>query len=128
MYQYFAWGCYQWYWYIGGNNEEGLILQPLDTGVPTEQWPQTHIETVLKRLNQTNIKLLGWFSQSPDLNPVDTLWTMLKIWVCARKPTNSANKLTLRKKPPKQKHKKTQNTMTFMLMMTVWKPSDCNCM
>lgn len=35
-------------------------------------------------INKTNIKLLEWLSQNPDLHPFGNLWTTLKSRVCAR--------------------------------------------
>lgn len=40
----------------------------------------------LERIEEANINLLEWSSQSPNLNPVENLWNDL--WVGARKPTN----------------------------------------
>ncbi len=39
-------------------------------------------------LNQARIKILEWPSQSPDLNPLENMWTMLKKQVHVRKSTN----------------------------------------
>lgn len=37
---------------------------------------KTHIQTFF--LNELSIKLLEWLSQSPGLNPIDSLWIMFK--------------------------------------------------
>jgi transposase len=49
----------------------------------------THTSKVVaKWLKVNNVKVLEWPSQSPDLNPVEDLWSDLKNIVRARRPTN----------------------------------------
>lgn len=46
------------------------------------------MKLVLEWIKQADIKLLEWLSRSPDLNPIENLWTLLKSQVCARKTTS----------------------------------------
>lgn len=63
-------------------------------GEPGHQWvfqqvnnPKKTAKLVLELIKQPNIKLLEWSSQSPDLNTIENLWTMLKSQL-SRKPTH----------------------------------------
>ena len=42
-------------------------------------------------LMKNNIKKLDWLGNSPDLNPIENLWTILKDKVAEKEPTNMEN-------------------------------------
>ena len=50
--------------------------------------PKYTSKFVAKWLKDSNVKVLEWPSQSPDLNPIENVWAELKKHMQARRPTN----------------------------------------
>lgn len=70
---------YSWYKYEMESNQIQLTFQqdnaPAHKAEYTQWW-----------LNQTGIKILPWPAKSPDLNPIEHLWDVLKRQIDSRKP------------------------------------------
>jgi hypothetical protein len=50
--------------------------------------PKHTSKVVAKWLQDNNVKVLEWPSQSPDLNPIENVWAELKKCVRVRRPTD----------------------------------------
>lgn len=50
--------------------------------------PKHTAKIVTKWFNENKVKVLDWVGQSPDLNPIEHLWSHLKRRIAARKPSN----------------------------------------
>ena len=66
-------------WFSG--EEDEWVLQedndPKHTSKWAKQWRQ-----------QKNVTRMDWPAQSPDLNPIENIWAVMKVRVAQRKPQN----------------------------------------
>jgi hypothetical protein len=72
--------------YIGATSQDVKTWSQMY--LPNGQWPQAYFQSCSKMAKDNKVKVLEWPSQSPDLNPLETLWAELKTCVRTRRPTN----------------------------------------
>ncbi len=78
----------------------GILKENLEQSVQDLQFPEDRwyfqqdndfkhtAKVVSKRLNGSEIRVLEWPAQNPDLNPIESLWVEFKKRVKARQPSN----------------------------------------
>ena len=70
------------------NEKPKIISQKIVSLVPWMDNDPKHRSVVKEQQNQARLEILEWPSQSPDLNPIKKIRTVLKEHICAWKLTN----------------------------------------
>lgn len=101
------WGCFSWYgvgpiYWIKENMDRHLYLHILnDVMLPFAEWnlplkwqyqqdndPKHTSKIVKEWFRKENVGLMEWPSQSPDLNPIENLWRIVKDKIAPLKAKN----------------------------------------